>query len=341
MQRVKTPWIALAALAGLHGLIALAGFFAPYDPERQDRMLAFAPPTRIRFVDARRKFHARPFVYRWIPKPGSFGEYEEDRTVMFPTRVFVAGFEYGVLGLYRSQRHLFGTDWGGRISLMGTDGYGRDEFSRLLYGGRTSLLAGLLATAVSLSLGMVLGGCAGYFGTWVDEILMRTAEVFMAMPWLYLLLAVRAFLPLHITSGALFLLLVTLLGSIGWARPARLIRGVVLSAKEREYVLAARGFGASHVYLLRVHILPQAWSVALTQAALLIPQYIVVEVTLSFFGLGISEPAASWGNMLAVLQQYSVLESDWWLFAPAAMLIAVLLAYQRVFSFCVSRNTVG
>ncbi len=129
------------------------------------------------------------------------------------------------------------------------------------------------------------------------------------------------------------MLLITVIGVIGWARPARLIRGVVLSARERDYVLAAKGFGASNIYLLRRHILPQASSVALTQAAVLIPTYVLAEVVLSFFGLGVSEPAPSWGNLLANLRQYNVLESYWWMFLPAIALIPIFLAYYRVFSY--------
>jgi peptide/nickel transport system permease protein len=146
------------------------------------------------------------------------------------------------------------------------------------------------------------------------------------------LLSVRAMLPLRIDPSQVFLFLMLLLGIIGWARPARLVRGVVLSAKERDYVMAAKGFGASDLYLLRKHILPFALTVAVTQAALYIPQYILAEVTLSFFGLGVSEPEPSWGNMLAGLQQYFVLQSCWWMFAPAVALFFVFLTYYRISS---------
>jgi peptide/nickel transport system permease protein len=141
---------------------------------------------------------------------------------------------------------------------------------------------------------------------------------------------VRAFLPLHVSPKETFLLLITVIGLIGWARPARLIRGIVLSARNRNHVLAARGFGASDFYLLRRHILPEAFAVLLPQATLLIPQYIAAEATLSFFGLGISEPVASWGNMLSTLQQYNVLLSYWWLMAPAGALIVTSVIYWRL-----------
>jgi len=313
------PYIAFALLAISHGLLLLAGFFAPYDPTSQDRELPFAPPTRVHFIDARHKLHLLPFVYRWRANTTDRG-YHEDRQTVYPVRFF-------------SQWHFFATDPPAKIFLMGSDAYGRDQFSRFLYGGRISLFAGLVATAISLILGMILGGAAGFYGRWLDELIMRAAEIFLTLPWLYLLFAVRAFLPLHIAPNGVFLLLISVLGAIGWARPARLIRGVVLSAKEREYVLAARGFGASDVYLLRRHLLPEAGSVILTQAAVLIPTYVLAEVVLSFFGLGVSEPAPSWGNLLANLRQYGVLESYWWIFLPALALVPVFLAYYGVFSY--------
>nr|MDQ2712267.1 ABC transporter permease [Acidobacteriota bacterium] len=199
-------------------------------------------------------------------------------------------------------------------------------------GGRTSLFIGLLATAISLSIGTVFGGVAGYYGHWIDAVIMRIAELFLTVPWLYLLLFVRAFLPLGINANQAFLLLIVILGVLGWARPARLIRGVVLSAREREYVTAAKAFGASDFYLLRTHILPHASGVVVAQAALYIPQYILAEVTLSFFGLGVSEPAPSWGNMLAGLQNFFVLQSCWWMFSPGAALVGIILAYHWLFS---------
>lgn len=327
------PRLAIAALAVSHGLVLLAGFFAPYDPAFQDRQLPFAPPTHIHFLDSRGNFHFRPFVYRWKTDPEGDGTYREDRTLAYPVRFFFSGPQYTLLGPLVSRRHLFGVEEPGKLFLIGSDAYGRDQFSRFLYGGRISLFAGLLATAVSLSLGILLGGLAGFYGRWLDELIMRSAEIFLALPWLYLLFAVRAFLPLQIAPTEIFVLLITIIGVIGWARPARLIRGVVLSAKERDYVLAAKGFGASDIYLLRRHVLPQAFSVALTQAAVLVPRYVMAEVVLSFFGLGVSEPAPSWGNILANLKHYDVLESYWWMFLPAVALVPIFLAYYDIFSY--------
>ena len=323
-RRKTLLWMLLAAL---HGAVALAGFFAPYPYATQNRMLPFAPPTQIHFKDSDGAWHLRPFVYRQVPDDSGFG-YREDTSQAYPIRFFVRGERYKLLGLIPVERRLFGVEEPARIFLCGSDGFGRDQLSRLLHGGRISLLSGYLAAGLSLGLGVLLGTLAGFYGRSVDAVVMRGAELFMALPWLYLLLGARAFLPLSIRPTQAFLLLVALIGAVGWARPARLIRGVVLSARERDYVQAARGFGAGDFYLVRRHLLPQTMSVVSTQAALLVPRYILAEVTLSFLGLGIAEPVPSWGTMLGELQKYHVLTSYWWMFFPGAVLVVFFLAYQ-------------
>jgi peptide/nickel transport system permease protein len=323
-------WATATILVLLHAVIVFAGFVAPYDPVAQNRDLPFTPPTHLHFVDAAGHFHLRPFIYPWVSRPQNLYEYEESHEREYPVHFFVKGTEYKVAGLFSGHTHWFGVEAPAQVFLAGTDNYGRDQFSRILYGGRVSLAAGLLATFISLSLGLLLGTISGFYGRWIDESLMRTAELFLVLPWLYLLLAVRAFLPLHISPIQTFFLLVAVIGSVGWARPARLVRGIVLSAKTRKYVAASRGFGASDPYILRRHVLPHTYGVLLTQAALLVPQYVIAEVTLSFLGLGLSEPLPSWGNLLASLQQYSVLVSYWWMFAPGLALVVFSLGYLAV-----------
>jgi peptide/nickel transport system permease protein len=317
----------LSLLALLYLVVVAAGFFAPGDPVTQNRELTFAPPTRVHFVDPSGRLHWRPFVYPLALRPGTLDTYEEDRTRMYPVRFFIRSTPVRIAGLFSSDRRLFGTDSPTPLFLLGSDQYGRDLLSRLLYGGQISLFAGLLGAALSIGFGILLGSVAGFYGGWLDEVIMRGAELFLALPWLYLLFAVRMSLPLQIAPAQAFLLVVTVVGIAGWARPARLIRGVVLSARARDYVLAARSAGGSDPYLLRRHVLPQVSGIALTQAALLVPQYVLAEVTLSFFGLGVGEPVASWGNMLSGLNRYHVLASYWWMFLPGIALIPVFLLY--------------
>jgi len=293
--------LAVSALIVLHGICLFAGFLSPYDPTEQNRALPFNPPMKIHFFDERGVIHLRPFVY-------------DGNSAIIPLQFFVG-------------THLFGVDQPARIFLLGSDDYGRDQFSRLLHGGRISLLGGWIAATLSLGIGLVAGTFAAYRGGWWDEAVMRLAELFLALPWLYLLLAVRAFLPLAIDPEPAFLLVTATIGVIGWARPARLVRSAVLEAKERAYVLAARSFGAGNLYLVIRHILPETRSVVLTQAAILVPLYMLAEVALSYLGLGVGEPAPSWGSMLASLRQYHVLTSFWWMAAPGLFLVPLCFCF--------------
>lgn len=321
----------LAMLGGLHLLVIFAGFFAPYDPGAQDRHAPYLPPMRLHLIDTRGHWHLRPFSYAWQPSPGAFDQYRENLAQPVPLKFLVNGSRYTVFGLIPSRWHLFGAD-SGALHLLGTDAFGRDLLSRILFGGQISLLAGLLGAAITLCLGLLVGAVAGYYGGWRDDVLMRVVELFLALPWLYLLFALRAFLPLSVGPAEAFLLVVAVIGAVGWARPARLVRGIVLSAKERDFVRAARGFGASHAYLFTRQILPQTFGVLLTQGAILVPQFVLAEMTLSLLRLGIPEPMPSWGNLLSSLQEYSVLVSYWWMYVPALAIVPFFLGYLRLAS---------
>lgn len=330
MVSSKRLFAALAFLLPIHLLVFGAGFLSPYDPDVQNRELPFAPPTRLHWVDTQGKWHLRPFIYRYVALPDHFSAYGEDMTRTFPVHFLVSSPRRpSVEGLY-SRYHLFGTGEGARIFLLGSDRYGRDQLSRLLYGGQVSLFTGLLAATLSAGLGLLLGSVAGFYGGLIDSAMMRFSDLFLALPWLYVLFAFRAFLPLHTPPRESFFLLIIIIGLIGWARPARLIRGAVLSAKNQNYVLAARGFGASDAYLLRRHVLPQTFGIVLTQAGLLIPHYILAEVALSYLGLGVGEPVPSLGNMLAEVQIQSITYSQWWMLLPGITLIPLVAGYYNL-----------
>lgn len=213
--------------------------------------------------------------------------------------------------------------------LLGTDELGRDVLSRLLHGGRLSLLAGFGAALLASTLGGFLGVAAGYFGGWIDAILSRPVDLLLALPWLYLLLAARAALPLSLPAELALVLLLSLLALAGAAAPFRLSRQVIRAARNSDAVHAALGLGASHWYLLRAHLWPAARPALMAQWLTLFPAFVLAEVSLSFLGLGVGDPAVSWGTILASLRQYSVLTTQWWMFSPAialALFLAILPA---------------
>jgi peptide/nickel transport system permease protein len=225
-------------------------------------------------------------------------------------------------------RHLFGTVGPAKINLLGTDEQGRDQFSRLVFGGRISLFIGLVGIIISFPLGMAVGGIAGYFGGWIDALLMRLVEVLMTIPGIYLLVALAAVLPPGLSSAQRFFLIVVITSFISWSGLARVIRGQVLSLKEQEYVQAAKALGAGSGRIIVRHILPQTASYIIISATLAVPGFIVAESVLSLIGLGIQQPDPSWGNLLSIATNASILVLQPWLvWPPALLIILTVLAF--------------
>ena len=191
----RRAWAASVFLIAIHLIAALAGFFAPYGHASQNREHPYAPPTPLRFIDADGGFHFVPFVYGLRPSDDAH-RYSEDRSERYPVRLLARGEPYRLLGLFPASRHLISVEPPGMLLLMGTDGLGRDVFSRLVHGARASLFAGLLGAGLALSLGTLIGAIAGFYGGGLDRLLMRSSEIFMALPALYLLIAARAVQPL-------------------------------------------------------------------------------------------------------------------------------------------------
>ncbi len=242
--------------------------------------------------------------------------------------LFVKGSPYKFLGFLPFDRHLFGTTGEGQINLLGTDEQARDQFSRLVHGSRISLSIGLVGIAISFPLGLFIGGISGYFGSWIDSILMRFAEVLMTIPGLYLLVALAAVLPPGLTSAQRFILIVLITSFISWASLARVIRGQVLSIKQLEFVQAARAMGANPIYIIVRHVLPQTATYVIISATLSVPGFIVAESVLSLIGLGIQQPDPSWGNLLSLSTNASILVLQPWLvWPPAILIILTVLAF--------------
>jgi peptide/nickel transport system permease protein len=223
--------------------------------------------------------------------------------------------------------HLFGFK-GCRAYFLGTDALGRDVFSRLLYGARASMSAAVLGVVLTVAFGSLVGAVAGLLGGLWDRILMRSTELVMALPALYLVLAVRNVFPDKLSPHETSFIVVGSLAAVGWSVVARLVRGQVLSLRERDFVASAVAAGATRARLLFRHILPNALPFILLQVGLTLPYFLLGEATLSFLGLGVQEPAPSWGNMLAsAASNYTAMTTYWWtLVAPAAALTLSVLA---------------
>jgi peptide/nickel transport system permease protein len=287
-------WIVLL----IAGLVALfPDFFSPYPPAEQHRDLPYAPPGVHGRASIEWFAHREP--YRW-------------------------------LGAVPASIRLFAVRGPGRLFLLGSDEFGRDWYSRLCHGASASLLIAPSAALLSILLAVGLGTWAGYSGGWIDRILMHASEVFAVLPWFYVVLALRAALPLTLGGPATLFAVFAVLAALGSASPARIVRGSVLSFKTRDFVLAARAAGATGGRVLRHHILPFVIPAVRTQFLLAVPVYIITEVTLSFLGLGVPDPTPTWGGMLTPLQEYVVLTSYPWMFAPAAAIVVVCLALQVV-----------
>jgi peptide/nickel transport system permease protein len=327
LRRNPPALAGLALLAALYLLALFAPFVAPYPPAELDRARFYHPPQALRWRDAAGRFHLRPFVYATAAGPAVF-EYREVPARPVPLRFLVHGSPHRLLGLVPTDRHLFGVDAPERVYLLGTDPAGRDELSRLLHGARVSLTAGLLGIAISFALGLLVGGVAGYLGGWVDALLMRTSEVLLCVPGLYLIIALRSAFPAGLPSGQAYLAIVAILALIGWAGLSRVIRGMVLSIRQADYVAAAEALGAGRLRVIVRHVLPNTMSFVIVAATLAVPGYILGEVVLSFLGMGIQEPDASWGNMLQQARSLTVLtDFPWLLYAPGVAIFLTVMAF--------------
>jgi len=325
LGRNRAAVASAAILAILYLSALLAGFIAPYAMDRQNRQASFHQPIGIRWSDEC-GWSWRPFVYDYRSGKGITG-YEKAAGKRYYVRFFVRGDKYKLLGLIPSDRHLFGIDAPGKLYLLGTDRFGRDIFSRLLYGAQISLSIGLVGIIITFFIGLTVGGISGYYGGAVDNLIMRFSELVMAFPSFYLILAIMAVLPTGMASSLRYLLMICVLSFIGWAGMARVIRGMVLSIRERDYVTAARSQGVSDWRIITRHLLPNTVSYVIVAITLSLPGYILGEVALSFLGMGIQEPMASWGNMLQAAQNIRVLTSYPWMLAPGAMIFITVLSF--------------
>ena len=320
---------AFVVLALLYLIILFADFLAPYSSTYSNRDLSYAPPSKIYTINENGK-PSLPYTYNYVRKYDPYlmqTVFKQDRSKKYFIKPFVKAEKHKILGIIPTHRHLFGVENGGEVHLLGTDINGRDVFSRLLFGGRISMTVGFLALLIVFPIGLLYGGISGYFGGIVDMLMMRFAEAVMAIPSFYLLIILAAILPSGMTSVQRFALIVVILALIGWAGFARVVRGMVLSVKQEDFVQAEKVMGASSLRIILKHILPQTTSYVIIAMTLSVPSYILAESGLSFLGLGIQQPDASWGNMLKEAQEFMNILYRPWLLAPGGLIFIAVLSF--------------
>ncbi len=328
----KFARIALIVLGIIYLALFFADFLAPYTKDFSDRSMAYVPPSKIFTIDENGKF-SKPYTYNYIREFDQKNlrmEYRLDKSQKHYLKFFSQGQSYKFLGLIPMKRHLVTVDNSGRLFLLGSDINGRDVFSRLLFGGRISMTIGFLALFVLFPIGLLYGGISGYFGGKIDTIMMRFAEAVMSIPSFYLLIILASILPSGMTSIQRFMLIVIILALIGWAGFARVVRGMVLSIKSQEFVQAAKSIGQSKLGIIVKHILPQTTSYVIVAMTLSVPSYILSESGLSFLGLGIQQPDASWGNMLKEAQEFTNIIYRPWLLTPGFLIFVAVLAFNLI-----------
>lgn len=318
---------AFGLLATFYFLAFFADFIAPYSLKEQNLKNSFHPPTMI--LPTLRGLEVQDYKLT-DPQTRHFDPIKDECN---PIDWLPKSEPYKLAGFIPMEHKLFGVqsdDPNDQVFLLGADAFGRDVFSRLLYGAQISLTIGLVGISITLTLGFLIGGLAGYFGGVFDFIAMRIVELLMSIPTLYLLLALRsALFEPGLSSTQVYLALIIILSVIGWAGAARIIRGMALSLRKRSYVMAARSMGQSHFNILIKHFLPNIASYLLVAATLSIPGYILGEAALSFLGLGIMEPSASWGLMLKQAQgdMQVFFHGMWWLLTPGIAIFLTVVAF--------------
>ncbi|MCT7987949.1 ABC transporter permease [Laspinema olomoucense] len=330
----KNPLARLGAILLLVFYLAAiaAEFVAPYDAYSSQANGALLPPTQIYWRNQTTGAFMGPHVYPTTQGAIDLETGDRELIVDFeqPSRIglFVKGPAYKLFGFIPGDVHLFGTTGPAPLNLVGTDDQARDQFSRLVLGARISLFIGLVGISISFPLGTIVGGISGYFGGPVDSILMRLVEVLMTIPSIYLLVTLTLILPAGISSAQRFILIVVITSFVSWSGLARVIRGQVLSIKEREFVQSAKAMGAQPLYIIVRHVIPQTATYTIIAATLSIPGFIVAESVLSLIGLGIQQPDPSWGNMLSLSTNASILLLQPWLvWPPALLIILTVLAF--------------
>lgn len=324
--------LAVASLAFLvmaYVIAIFAEFVSPYAPSSIERLQTFQPPQMVRIWHDGKPH--RPFVYevkRTRDKETARVTYVPNTEKPLPIKFFVRGEEYKFWGVWESDLHLFGIEHKRqKIALLGTDSIGRDLFSRLVYGSRVTLSAGLVGVAFAFVLGLFFGSISGYYGGILDATIQRVMEFIRSVPTIPLWMGLAAALPIEWDPLFVYVLITMILALIGWTSLARVVRGRFLSLRTEDFVLAARLSGASETRIITKHMLPSMTSYIIAAMTLAVPEMILGETALSFLGLGLRPPVVSWGVLLQDAQNLRSISLAPWLLFPGIAVVCVVLAF--------------
>ncbi len=327
LKRHKLAIVSMWFLIAMYGAIFVTEFVAPYALETRDLKNIYAPPQSVHLFDDGN--FIGPFVYGRSMKLDmtNLQRVYTDTDTVEPLRFLCRGDPYEFWNVWKADLHLFCPAEGGEVFLLGTDRLGRDVFSRIFYGARISLTIGLFGVLVSFTLGILIGGLAGYHGGWIDMGLTRITEVLQSIPSIPLWMAMAAIIPITWSPLLVYFGITFILGLLDWTGLARAVRSKLFSLREEDYVTAAQVMGAGSTRIIGRHLIPGFMSHLIASATLTVPGMILGETALSFLGLGLRPPITSWGILLTEARSVNVIAIYPWLLYPIVPVILVILAF--------------
>ena len=331
-SRHKLAVISSVLLILLYLTAIFCEFLAPYAIDTRFETFAQSSPSIVHWIQPNGTVGPYIFGVKKILNKATFVyDFTEDESIVYPIHLFVKGDAYKMWGLIPSDIHLFGIETSDvPLLLFGADRLGRDLFSRTVYGGRISLSIGLVGVFISFVLGILLGGISGYFGGVIDDIIQRVIDFLIAIPGIPLWMTLAAALPRDWPIIKVYFAITVMLSILGWTGLARVVRGRLLTLREEDYALAARGAGASDWRIITRHLLPGFTSHLIVSITFSIPSMILSETALSFLGIGMLPPAVSWGVLLQDAQNLTAVAQQTWLMIPALWVIAAVLLFNFV-----------
>ena len=335
-RRHRLAMASAVVLLLIYLVAAFCEFIAPFDPSAFTPRYTYAPPQRVHLLDRDPSGNLvfRPYVNGYkvtIDTAALRRIFVIDAAVKYPIGFFVRSEPYEMWGLIPLEHKLIGPiNQGDPMYLLGADRLGRDLFSRVVYGTRISMSIGLVGVALSLLLGVVLGGISGYYGGKVDNVIQRVIEFILSLPTTPLWLGLAAAMPSNWPPLRIYLCITIILSLYGWTNLARVVRGRFLSLRTEDFVTAARLDGASQPRIIFRHMAPSFVSHIIAEVSLAIPNMILAETALSFLGLGLQPPVVSWGVLLQEAQNIRAISTAPWLFAPGIAVVIAVLALNFV-----------